>query len=238
MPRLKSRDAHPPGGFQVIIPEIGMGKPETGSFTHCVNFTMGVVRGNRFLAEKHQWNPSREWAEVYVENQNVARCQAHRWDNFLLLDAEPAPAPARDIPDGGHSKKNVLADAVGAAKSVAAGVRVLLDWLGAGAKPVRPELAGARAQICVACPKNDGGDWRSVFTEPVANKIRQQLEIKNQMKLATTHDGALRVCSACMCPLPLKVWTPLEHILKFTDQGTKEQLDPRCWIIHEEQTPA
>jgi hypothetical protein len=239
MARLKSFDAHPPGGFQVLIPEIGMRKPETGSFTHCENFVMGVVRGNRFLAEKHSWNPSREWARAYVENQNVARCLAKpEYHHFLILDGEPAALPPRDIPDGGHSKKNVLADAVGAAKGVAAGVRVLLDWLGSGGKPVNQEVASGRALICASCPKNNGGDWKRVFTEPVANKIRAQLEIKHQMKLATAHDGALTVCSACDCPLPLKVWTPLEHILKFTEEDTAAKLDPRCWIIHEKQTRA
>lgn len=214
-----------------------MRKPEVGSFDHCKRFVMGVVRGNRFLAEKHNWNRSEEWAANYVENQNAARCEAHHWDNFLILESEPLPLPPRDIPAGDDVKKNLLGSVVGAGKQLAAGVHILLDWLGSGGKPVEPATATARALICSTCPQNKGGDWKAIFTKPVAEKIRQQLEMKNEMSLSTPHDAKLTVCEACSCPLQLKVWTPLPYILAHTDAKTRAALDPRCWITHEEQAP-
>ncbi len=232
---MKSRDQHPPGSWQILIPEIGMKKPETGSFTHCVNFVMGVVRGNKFLAEKHGWSTTREWAEAYVENQNVARCQAHGWTGFLILDGEPVPLPEREIPEGDDVKKNHSGGVAGAGKQLAAGVRILLDWLGSGGKPVDLTLAEKRASICATCPQNNGGDWRKLFTQPIADKIRKQVELKNEMKLVTGQDKALTVCQACACPLQLKVWTPLEHVSKHTDEPTRAKLDPRCWITAEER---
>jgi hypothetical protein len=240
MARLKTRTQHPPGGFQVIIPEIGMRKPQVGSFTYCVNFVMGVVRGNSFLAGKHGWGRSREWAEGYVDNQNAARCEAKPdWHSFLMMEAEPITLPEREIPDGEDGKKKGLwGNAVAGGKQLAAGVNILLDWLGSGGKPVDHALSHGRAAICATCPKNSGGDWRSLFTKPIADKIRQQLEMKNEMQLTTPHDEKLTVCAACACPLQLKVWTPLRHILDHTDAETAGKLDPRCWITREEQTPA
>jgi hypothetical protein len=241
MARLRSLTQDPAGGFQVIIPEIGQKKAFVGSYNACKRYVMGVVRGNSFLAKKHGWDRSEEWAGAFVENQNAARMLAKpEYHHYLIMDAEPAPAPVRDIPDGDHSKKNAgVAGGVGSqASQLAVGVSILLDWLGAGGKPVGQSLAEMRAATCAGCPQNGQGDWRKIFTEPIANKIRQQLAMKHEMKLATKADTHLRVCDACACPLQLKVWTPLPHILKYTDAGTKGELDQRCWIIHEEQTPA
>jgi hypothetical protein len=206
-----------------------------GSFDFVVAQVMTLRRGNRFLAEKHGWATDRAGVEFDVEMYNVARCEKHRWFNFLITDAAPPEPPVRDIPDGGHSKKNALESAVGAGRSVVAGVRTLLDWVGSGGKPVAPEVATARAATCLHCPRNDGGDWRKIFTEVVANKIRSQLEIKHQMKLRTPHDEGLTVCSACLCPLPLKVWAPLDHILAHQPAEVEQALDPGCWILKEKK---
>jgi len=233
--RLKSRTAHPPGSFQFLQPETGQTKAFVGSFDFVVAQVMTLRRGNRFLAEKHGWATDRAGVEFDVEMYNVARCEKHRWFNFLITDAAPPEPPVRDIPDGGHSKKNALESAVGAGRSVVAGVRTLLDWVGSGGKPVAPEVATARAATCLHCPRNDGGDWRKIFTEVVANKIRSQLEIKHQMKLRTPHDEGLTVCSACLCPLPLKVWAPLDHILAHQPTEVEQALDPGCWILKEKK---
>ena len=107
----------------------------------------------------------------------------------------------------------------------------MLDWLGSGGKAVDPALAEKRAGICADCPQNGADDWKTYFTQPIADKIRTQLEIKADLQLRTTYDDRLRVCSACDCPLKLKVHTPMEHILAHTSEDTKTRLDPRCWIL-------
>lgn len=242
MPTLKSRTAHPPGGFQVVIPELGQRKATVGSFEFCKAYVMSAVRGNRFLADKHGWRSDAEWAANYVEAQNVARLAANpKFHHFLTMEAELAPPAPRDIPDGDEdgSKKNLVASVVGGSRRLAAGVRVLLDWLGSGGKPVEATKAEARAVICADCPKNSGGDWKAFFTKPIAEKIRQQMAMKHEMHLVTPSDDKLTVCVACDCPLALKVHVPLEHILKHTDADTRQRLDARCWILKEnpKETP-
>jgi hypothetical protein len=193
-------------------------------------------KGNKFLAEKHGWVLTTQAAEEFVENQNVARMIAHGWTNFLQEDAQPDPPPYRDLYGDEDSKKKdpSAAGVLSGAKRIAAGVKVLLDLLGPTAKPVSQDLAVKRAAVCAECVKNDGGDWRSYFTEPVARKVKQQLEIKHDMKLVTIHDAKLSVCSACDCPLPLKVWVGLDYILASTSQDTMARFVPNCWVLTEQ----
>lgn len=113
------------------------------------------------------------------------------------------------------------------------GASTLADWLGDGGIPVAPELAESRAAICVKCPKHKAGDFLSLFTGPVANLIRRQLDERREMKLSTSHDDTLSFCDACGCPLKLKVHVPLSYIKKHIQQPEFSQLDPNCWIIRE-----
>lgn len=225
MPRLKSLTAHPPYGFRFLQPETGQSQEFEGSFNHVVEQTMMLRQANPFLAERHGWRTDRAGVEHDIEQYNVARMIAGGWLDFLVQDDTTPPAPVYVMPE----KKK--ASAVGRAKNVTAGVGVLLDWLGSGAKPVEQSLADSRAAICSSCPKNDGGDFIAYFTKPIADKIRTQLEIRGDLQLRTPHDENLTVCSGCDCPLKLKVWTPLEHILAHTSDEVKAQLAPQCWIL-------
>ena len=92
-------------------------------------------------------------------------------------------------------------------------------------------MADSRAAICATCPRNDGGDFTAYFTKPIADRIRTQLEIRGDLQLRTSHDEKLTVCSACDCPLKLKVWVPIEHIMLHTADDVRAKLDPRCWIL-------
>ena len=228
MARLKSLTAHPPHGFQFIEPAAGMKKPFTGSFSSVVDQVRSLRRANKYLAEKHGWALDKAGIEYDVEQQNVARCIAHGWTDFLQQEFVATPPTYQ-----GDLKKNLFGNAVGGVKRVAAGIGVLLDWLGSGGKPVDQALAEHRANVCATCPKNSGGDWKSYFTGKVADKIKTQLEIKNDLSLRTSQDEKLTVCSACDCPLQLKVHTPLSHILSHTTDDVKKKLDPRCWITAE-----
>lgn len=228
MPRLKSRTEHPPYSFQFLQPETGQTTPFVGSFNFVVEQVITLRMANPFLAERHGWRTDVAGVEAEVDAYNTARCIAGGWLNFVVMDDTAPPAPTYVMPE----KKKPWASAVGGSvKRVAAGVAVLVEWLGSGAKPVEQSLADTRAAICAGCPKNDGGDFTKYFTEPIANTIRTQLEIRGDLQLRTGHDDKLTVCSACDCPLKLKVWAPLEHVIAHTSEDTKTKLDPRCWIL-------
>jgi len=116
------------------------------------------------------------------------------------------------------------------------GAQNLLAWSDSG-RVVPREVADARALICTAgapgntrCPMNGTGDWKQLFTEPAAELIKNQLAAKNSMKLATKYDQSLGVCEACACPLPLKVWAPLEYALRKMSKETKDKLPEWCWM--------
>lgn len=228
MPRMKNRWEHPPGGFQAIQPELGQDTPFSGSFNFVCDQLGALRRANPFLCERHGLSIDPATIENEVDYYNAMRCIAGGWTDFVILDAPGAPAGGYVPPP--EKKKRV--GVVGGVKHVAAGIAVLLDWLGSGAKPVEAPLAEKRAVICAGCPKNDGGDWKAYFTEPVSEKIRVQLEIKNDLQLKTAVDDKLTVCSGCDCPLKLKVWTPLDHVLAHTSDEVKTRLDPRCWVLH------
>lgn len=229
MARMKSFINHPPGSWQFLQPEAGQVQPFVGSFNFVVDEVTRLRQANTFLCERYGWRTDRPAIENEVEQYNVARCIAGGWFDFLIADDPNTGAYTSAAPPPPEKKKRP--GVVGAVRNVKAGVAVLLDWLGSGAKPVEAALAEARAVLCSDCPKNNGGDFTSYFTEPIAAKIRTQLEIKNDLQLHTPNDDRLTVCSACSCPLRLKVWTPLEHILAHTPDEVKTQLDPRCWIL-------
>jgi hypothetical protein len=230
MARLKSRTAHPPYGFRFLQPEAGQIKEFEGSFNHVVEQVQMLRLANPFLCERYGWRTDTAGIEAEIDAYNTARCIAGGWMDFILPD-EPGQAVASYSPPAEKKRLGV----VGGVKRVAAGVALLVDWLGSGGKPVDGALAEKRAQVCARCPRNDGGDIKAYFTEPIADKIRVQLEMKGDLQLRTSVEDRLTVCSACDCPLKLKVFVPLDYILEHTSADTKTRLDPLCWILSEER---
>lgn len=236
--RLKSEEAQPPGGFQFLQPEAGQKKPYTGSLRAVAKQVVDLRKANRFLVDKYSWSLDLLSVVEEVKDYNIKRCVAHHWDNFLIYVNAPQFAESQAYEE--PQKKNEpgkLASVVGAAKSIAAGVGALVDWLGSGAKPVDRPLAEIRAGICIGCPQNGSGGITDYFTVPAAKLIKEQLEVKNHLKIATAHDEKLGVCEACLCPLKLKVHAPLVHILDHTTDKIRAELDPRCWILSEHEKP-
>jgi hypothetical protein len=228
MAKMKSLTAHPPYSFRFLQPETGQTQEFVGSFNHVVEQTMMIRQANPFLAERHSWRTDRAGVEHDVEQYNVARMIAGGWMDFIIVDDGNPPAPLYVMPE---KKTGLWGNVAAGSKRVAAGVAVLVEWLGNGAKPVEQPLADSRAAICSDCPKNDGGDFTSYFTKPIADTIRTQLEIRGDLQLKTPHDEKLTVCSACSCPLKLKVWAPLDHILAHTPEDVRKNLARQCWIL-------
>lgn len=142
---------------------------------------------------------------------------------------DPKPLPPPELP----SLSGAVVGAVDGIRKLAAGAALLMDWEESGAAPVPSALANSRAAICATCPKNDPEGLSKFFTVPVADPIRKRLERLHAMNLSTPSDDKLHVCAACLCPLKLKVHTPLDLILKRLKPKFKAELDPKCWILCE-----
>lgn len=163
-----------------------------------------------------------------VDEYNAHRMKAIKGaDIYITENGPPVPFPAAP------PRQRNWPSVVGGAKHVAAGVGVLIDWLGSGAMPVPNEIAGTRAGICATCPQNQPGDILAIFTKPIAEKLRLQLAMRHDLNLTTPVDEKLQICAACHCPLQLKVHVPISHIADHLGAEVKSVLDPRCWILRE-----
>jgi hypothetical protein len=159
----------------------------------------------------------------------------------LGLPPEEAPPPFQP----GRSRATLprLAGAVAAAgvkfRQLGAGAETLVDFVKSKEEAVPKEQAEARASVCARgndgkkCPKNGEGDWSAWFTQPVSAAIRKRLEQRRGMDLSTSLDAELGVCTACGCPLPLKIHFPLEYVMKHIPNESWNELWSGCWIRKE-----
>lgn len=155
--------------------------------------------------------------------------------------------PRYCIQVGGNDPKKALSPYPGSQKGAVGGVAdadpaALIEWLGAGGNPVMQDRAEYRALVCSKCPENSSSpacdpgrrlDWRSWVTAPVAKMLKGYLQIRNRMRLSTTHDKVLGKCLACHCELKLKVFTPIDHISDNMHTDTMAKLHPDCWVLKE-----
>lgn len=163
---------------------------------------------------------------------NSDRVAAIPGTESYLMDVGSASPSFHQAPI--HSLQQLAA--VGA--NLKTGKDVIFDWEESGQPPVAQELADKRAAICVQCPQNGSGGLSRYFTVPVAALIKSRFERLHEMKLVTPNDAQLGVCDACLCPLRLKVWTPMEFISKHTEKNAWpkfQQATPRCWVLEESE---
>ena len=125
-------------------------------------------------------------------------------------------------PSNSRLPSRVLA-AAAVIKRAAQGTGVVLDWLTSGGPAVAQDIAEKRAAICVACPKNIEGSW---YTVAPANLIKSTLEARKDLRLETRSDGLLKSCDVCKCLMRLKVWVPLEYIVKNTKAEIMAEFPP------------
>jgi len=233
MVRLKSRTQSCVNGFWFRQAQTGWEKQTWDFEGLCQD-----VQAHRLANPRHNLPTDLANIRSEVDHYNARRMQSIRGaDIYIFEDAAASQAPPfPSAPPRGRS----LISAVGGAKHVVAGVGVLIDWLGSGAMPVTAEIANARAVVCTTCPLNKDGDIMAIFTEPIANKLRTQLAMRHDLNLTTPQDPELKICSACHCPLKLKVFTPASHIQAHLSDSVKTALDPHCWILkelHEQGNP-
>lgn len=225
--RLKSYGTFPPHGFSYLQPETGF---RTDSGLTWIQ-TLQAVQKHRSKNPRFNLSLDINQIAVDVEQQICARLAATPGAaSYIIQDSSPfhqAPLQAGPL----TSAQSL--PGVAAIKNAVAGVGALLDWLGDGMMPVGQELADKRGGTCAGCPKNAGGDLLQKLEAAAASVLRQQIEIRKDMKLRTQFDSRLRTCLACDCWTQLKVWVPFAHIEAHTRPEIWKQLHPTCWMLTE-----
>lgn len=218
MLRLRNRHKPPINGFQYFQPETGRDFKEWSFTTIC-----DAIQADRIANPRFNLTTDRASIEQEVDYVNALRMSKVSGGGEYISDPS--------LPTAQPSPKAMAPQFLQRVGQVAAGAVALVDWIKDKAEAVTPEKAYSRAAICASCPLNDkNGDLLSYFTKPVSDAIRSTLAWKNDLKLETPYDSQLGICTACACPLRLKLWMPLDRILDKMDSGTKSDLDPNCWI--------
>jgi hypothetical protein len=151
------------------------------------------------------------------------------WDEYIA--AEGSPTLPKSTPQHQQATLQSLKAAAVAARELVAGAKTLIEWEDSGEPPVPADVALARAIICAGCPKNEKGGLETWFTKPASELIRRRVEKAQGRGLSTPRDDQLNICTACHCPLKLKVHIGLAWIEKRLTPEQKGRLDPRCWIL-------
>jgi hypothetical protein len=233
MPRLKNRQQQVPNGLSFYLAETKWRPPRYASFDAIVMGLIGVLNANKEVARKLGWPIDYKFLANVVDEYNAAICQQMGWTDYISADGgQPAavpfqaPAPSRS-PASPTPAANL--------KRLAAGAETIVEWIASGAEAVPGSQANERAAVCVACPLNAQGQLTDFFTIKASDAIRKAYQQRSDWNLTTLHDEKLGVCSACSCPMRLKVHMGLALILKRLSPEAKGSLHPQCWILSESQ---
>lgn len=239
MPRLRSRNEFPPGGFQFVEPRIPQWKPPSGaSFQRVVQSIQQLRQGNPWLVTEHKKSTDPNEIANELDEYNAARLIAAGHDHFVT-DGVGATTYRSQTSFLRPQRIQRAALAVGESVNKAAvGVGALVEWVGDDMRPVEQAKSEARAAICVDCPRNDKDhNWLSKVGE-WAKKILEQ--VMPEFDAKTSLDEQLRRCDVCDCALRLKVHIPPNHLKTITDEKTLKALSAvrtrsgkPCWIATE-----
>lgn len=231
MPRLVSRSKQVPFGFKFHQPQTGWRSRPFSSFDRIVQDLIRHRISNPAITSKFNLPTDYDNVANEVDEYNALRCEKMRWYEYIEGRTPlPAGGQAAVIPFQERPQRPRRQGVFG---KVAAGALVLVEWVKSKEEAVPKEKSAARAQICARCTLNEQGDWSSFFTVAVSEKIREELQRARAWDLTTEFDEKLKVCSACSCPLPLKVHIPIDRILSRIPEESKADLDPDCWILAE-----
>ena len=218
-----NRHEIPPGGWQFYQAQTGWKAPTpiSSTFDQTVMLIIKHRKANPAVVKKH--NLSLDVYEVGVELETYNRKRLGIPDLTELPKTLPRQADAQPV--GGA--------VVAAVKKLASGAALLMEWEESKENPVAHELAESRAAVCAVCPKNDKAPLSEWFTVPISEVMRKRFQKLREMNLTTSKDAELNVCTACLCPLKLKVHSPLHLIVKRLKPEMWTELDPNCWIPKE-----
>jgi len=236
----------PPQGWQFYQPETGWGIPsrrKPGQPTPPNEISPVSITLNQLVTHiinMRKKNPAITARFKLATNPEVVKAEALKFNNRRLgLSEENVPTPFRvnrstsKSAEAGAAVGDQKLNAMAGLKRAAAGTSVVLEWLGKGAKTVPQELAEKRAATCVACPMNQEGEW---FTKAPAELIKKSVEAwktltgNTEFKFENSQGDKLKSCNVCRCLLPMKIWTPLEHIIAKTSDEIMGEFPNSCWI--------
>jgi hypothetical protein len=106
------------------------------------------------------------------------------------------------------------------------GTKSIGSWALSGFDKVSVDQAEFRAATCVSCPHNRFPDGCS----PCQSDSLHKLVFSLVGAAKTTRHNQLHACDRCGCGLRVKVWAPLNHILKSTPMLP---YPAHCWIVKE-----
>lgn len=236
MALLINSNAPPPGDWQFTIAAANkvlksadvVSPPQPLSLDQFVRGVIRFINGNPWLLSQGYSNDF-ETVKTQVREHEGARMLAMGLPNLVQTETSP---PKWNPP---QFIRRHAEGAAGAVKRTASGVKLVVDWLGSGLRPVASELAEKRAKVCVKCPQNLKSNWLQSLDAAAAAQVKKLIEIKNDLKLSTSSDSELKTCTHCDCYLPLKVWANIDHILNNLNPVVKSRLDSKCWIFSEEK---
>lgn len=219
-----SRSEFPNGGWQFVQPQFNWEapRPKSDTFGQTVAEIIKVRLRNPAITAKHNLSTDPETVGMELENYTRARIGLD-----VIDTSPPKTVPRMPLP-------HTLRGAVSAVVKLAQGNALLYEWIPTG-KVVVQERAEARAQTCLKCPKHGTDSWTKLITGPASNKIKYLLEKRDEMKLQTPYDKDLKVCDVCLCPMGLKIWTPIDILLAKTNPTTLAEFPPNCWIARQDQ---
>jgi hypothetical protein len=228
---LKRINSFPPGGFSYTQPETGVKFNSMVPFKERVREVLDHRTANNL--------PRAELREVELD-VDAFTCARLKNDPQWCVGGEAQKKTTQPSSLVGRVLEGVRS-AVDQGRKLTAGAQILSDWLGDGMHPVAPELAQRRADICnkgvdgQRCPKNVKAHPLLLVTGPVSRRIQEHIAHKEGMNLSVIGEQTLGVCEVCICPMPLKVWTPLETIEKRTKPEMMEKFPAHCWIKNHDQ---
>lgn len=218
MARLLDRNRQIPNGFKFALPEVNYVSRPFDSFNTICTAVLSIVRANPERSRSHNWPSRQEDVEDWVDDFNARLCQSAGWNEYITTPVQEVAPPPK------------YGSRPGKSAAVAAGAKSIVEWIAGGSRVVDPEQATHRAKTCVSCSFNKPGDLTNFFDRATSEMIKKYIQSKSDIKLTTRFDLELGVCDACYCPLKLKVWSPLEHILNHMAPYVEDELAPQCWI--------
>jgi hypothetical protein len=236
--RLKSRVHQIPNGFRYIQAEIKWDSTKVlGRGPSWERLVMGLIAArlaNPAQCAKHNWSTDVETVANEVDAYNAKICADAGHLKYLSSgNAVGPPVPKGNAPSASETRQ--LAAVAGRVEKIWTGIRTVNDWIDSNDPPVPSEQSGARALTCSQCPQNGTGDFTSWFTQPASDAIKRQIQRLQSRKLSTPHDDKIKICEVCLCPLHLKVHTPLKYIEAHLKPSVMDALRSvkGCWIIQE-----
>lgn len=236
MLRLKNRNSPIPNGNQFYDANLKYRSRQGMSFQGICDGLRIARLANPGITNSKGLATDKAAIEAEVDLYLATVCKSMGWTDYYLEGDGGSPTP---FPQGRNRPPVTYRPQAQASRpapkpaklaNVVAGLESVVDWIASGAEAVPQEQAEKRAEICSQCPLNGRGGWEKWFTIPASNAIRSALRHKGEFKLATKFDDQLGVCEACSCPMPLKVWVPLDRFFPHMSQEAKDNLDKGCWI--------